>query len=145
MNATPTSLGDFPTLLHLPTHSNHGRGNLSVAELPDTLPFPVRRCFLVHDVPRGQVRGGHAHRRCAQLMICTHGSCQIETITPRRQQHFLLTTPSHALLVPPGVWLAYQMSGPDACLIVLASCVYEPSDYITTHPQQWDPQPDHRP
>ena len=38
------------------------RGNLTVGEFERTVPFPVKRYFMVFDVPSLETRGEHAHR-----------------------------------------------------------------------------------
>src|SRR5689334_10376370 len=46
------------------------RGNLTVGEVPGDIPFTPKRYFLVLDVPTGETRGAHAHRECAQFLVC---------------------------------------------------------------------------
>ena len=53
------------------------RGNLSAGEVPRDVPFTPRRYFLVHDVPTGETRGSHAHRECAQFLVCVTGVCAV--------------------------------------------------------------------
>ena len=52
------------------------RGNLTVGEFEGTIPFKVKRYFLVFDVPSREIRGEHAHRVCHQFLICIKGSCK---------------------------------------------------------------------
>ena len=39
------------------------RGTLTVAEGLKDVPFEVKRVYWTYDVPSGESRGGHAHRR----------------------------------------------------------------------------------
>ena len=39
------------------------RGNLTVAEQMKDVPFDIKRAYWVYDVPGGESRGGHAHKR----------------------------------------------------------------------------------
>ena len=39
------------------------RGNLTVAEGVGVVPFDIKRAYWVYDVPGGESRGGHAHKR----------------------------------------------------------------------------------
>jgi hypothetical protein len=54
------------------------RGNLSAIELPETLPFQVKRIFLVHGVENTEIRGEHAHKICWQFLIASSGSVDVE-------------------------------------------------------------------
>ena len=48
------------TLIDLPRITDP-RGNLTVAEGLDNVPFDIKRAYWVYDVPGGESRGGHAH------------------------------------------------------------------------------------
>lgn len=37
------------------------------------LPFSIRRVYFLYDVPSGQHRGGHAHRKLQQLFVSVMG------------------------------------------------------------------------
>ena len=50
------------------------RGNLTVAEQIDNVPFEIKRVYWVYDVPAGESRGGHAHKRLKQLIVAVSGS-----------------------------------------------------------------------
>ena len=55
-------------LINLPRITDP-RGNLTFAEAEGHVPFPVRRAYWVYDVPAGESRGGHAHKRLRQLVV----------------------------------------------------------------------------
>lgn len=107
------------------------RGTLTVGEYPVSLPFEVRRFFLVKDVPIGETRGDHAHRECHQLLICTAG--RVEVIIRARDGSTTainLDNADRGLHIPPLVWAQQRYLTPDAMLLVFASHKYEDSDYI---------------
>ena len=49
------------------------RGNLTVAEQLKDVPFDIKRAYWVYDVPGGESRGGHAHKRLRQLVVALSG------------------------------------------------------------------------
>ena len=113
-------------LVQLPSHGDQ-RGQLIPCELSRF--FAPVRTFLVHDVPEGTVRGGHAHRTARQLMICLVGRVVVELRLAGEMARVHLDRPAKALLVEPGVWASQTYHG-DAQLLVLASEPYDPDDYI---------------
>ena len=48
-------------IIQLPKNGDR-RGNLSVIEQLDRIPFKIERAFWIYDVPGGAARGGHAYR-----------------------------------------------------------------------------------
>ena len=116
--------------LHRLTVARDMRGSLAVAEFGRDVPFPVRRCFFVFDVPSRETRGEHAHRTCHQFLVCLRGHCSVVADDAGSRQEFALDTPSLGLHLPPLVWgIQYKYSA-DAVLAVFASEPYDPADYI---------------
>lgn len=111
------------------------RGNLSANELAETLPFPVRRYFLVFDVPSKEVRGEHAHRECQQFLVCVKGACHVVLDDTERVEEYVLDRPDTGLLLPPMVWGVQYKFSQDAVLLVLASHPYDAADYIREYGQ----------
>ena len=106
------------------------RGSLSVGEFEDTVPFAVKRYFLVFDVPSLETRGEHAHRECHQFLICVRGSCSVVADDGQQRQEFQLDRPDLGLHLPPMVWgIQYKYSA-DAIVLVFASHHYDNADYI---------------
>jgi UDP-2-acetamido-3-amino-2,3-dideoxy-glucuronate N-acetyltransferase len=106
------------------------RGNLTVGEVPGDVPFTPRRYFLVHDVPTGETRGSHAHRECAQFLVCVTGSCAVVVDDGEHRLEVALDRPNRALYVPPMVWATQYKYTRDAVMLVLASHPYDAADYI---------------
>ncbi len=115
---------------HALPHFEDERGELTVAELNSSLPFPVVRLYMVHDVPAGGVRGNHAHRSLHQMLIGLRGSCTVLADDGEHRREFRLDTPAHGLYVPPMIWSSQYQFTPDAVLLVLASAPYDANDYI---------------
>lgn len=111
------------------------RGSLSVAELGQDVPFTVRRYFLVYDVPSVEVRGEHAHLRCAQFLMAVKGSLHVVADDGRHREEFILDRPNAGLLLPPMTWGVQYRYSPDAVLLVLASEHYSSEDYIRDYDQ----------
>jgi UDP-2-acetamido-3-amino-2,3-dideoxy-glucuronate N-acetyltransferase len=106
------------------------RGSLTVGEFERSIPFQVRRYFMVFDVPSMETRGEHAHRECHQFLICVRGSCAVVADDGTNRQEFLLDRPDIGIHLPPKVWgIQYKYSA-DATLLVFASHYYDSSDYI---------------
>ncbi|WP_386070684.1 WxcM-like domain-containing protein [Tahibacter sp. UC22_41] len=106
------------------------RGSLSVGEFPDDIPFPVRRYFVIYDVPSAETRGEHAHLTCHEFLICVKGKVAVVVDDGQHRQEFLLDNPELGLHMPPMVWgIQYKYSS-DAVLVVFASHHYEAGDYV---------------
>jgi dTDP-4-dehydrorhamnose 3,5-epimerase-like enzyme len=106
------------------------RGSLSFAEFEDTLPFLPKRYFVVFDVPEGQTRGGHAHSTVHQLLVCVKGSCLVELDDGKVRDEVWLDRPELSLYIPPRIWATQRQFSRDGVLMVLASEVYDPDEYI---------------
>lgn len=110
-------------------HAQDLRGSLMAAEFA-SLPFVPRRIFAAYNVPSESVRGAHAHRVCAQFLICTAGalSCLVDDGSSREE--IRLASPDVGLHIPPMIWGTQWRYSNDAVLLVLASHPYDPADYI---------------
>jgi hypothetical protein len=109
------------------------RGNLSVAEIGNGLPFAPNRYFLVFDVPSREVRGEHAHRRLEQFLVCVTGDCSLIVDDGANREEIILNRPDRGVHMGPMVWGIQYRFSPDAVLLVLASEAYDPDDYIRSY------------
>ena len=78
----------------------------------------------------GVTRGSHAHKCLQQILICIHGSCKIRLNDGCEEQIVLLDKPYDGLYISNNMWREMFDFSPDAVLLVLASEVYDESDYI---------------
>lgn len=106
------------------------RGLLVAGQYPDDLPFAPVRVFVVSDSRAGQVRGGHAHRTCHQLIMVVRGEVEVEWDDDQGTHIRVLDSPSDALYVPPLVWAKQTYARTDSVLLVLASHLYDVEDYV---------------
>jgi len=116
--------------LHRMTRVSDIRGSLTVGEFERSVPFPVRRYFLVFDVPSIETRGEHAHRECHQFLICVHGSCAVVADDGTTRQEFVLDRADIGIHLPPKIWGIQYKYSQDATLLVFASHYYDSADYI---------------
>lgn len=117
------------TMIELDKH-HHEKGNISVVENCDTVPFKVQRTYYLYDVPGGEARGGHAHRELSQLIIAASGSFTVTLDDGNVKRTFLLNRPYQGLLVTPGIWRTLDDFSSGSVCLVLASHKYDEADYI---------------
>jgi UDP-2-acetamido-3-amino-2,3-dideoxy-glucuronate N-acetyltransferase len=119
--------------LHRLPHVPDIRGSLTVGEFGRSIPFAVKRYFMVFDVPSVETRGEHAHRECHQFLICVRGSCAVVADDGTNRQEFQLDRPDVGIHLSPMVWgIQYKYSA-DAMLLVFASHYYDSADYIRNY------------
>lgn len=106
------------------------RGNLSVVEEFKDIPFKIARAYWVYDVPGGESRGGHAHKRLKQFVIALSGSFTVTLDDGTERRSFHLNHPYQGLLIETGVWRTLDDFSSGAVCLVLASELYEEEDYI---------------
>ena len=87
-------------LVSLPT-VQAARGDLTALELPQIVPYEVKRIFLVHHVSDLEIRGEHAHKKCWQFLIAAAGSITVDVTDGKIKDTFLLDNPAQGLLIPP--------------------------------------------
>lgn len=109
---------------------HHEKGNISVIENGITIPFDVKRTYYLYDVPGGESRGGHAHKELQQLIIAASGSFNVTLDDGNVKRTFALNRPYQGLLVVPWIWRELDDFSSGSVCLVLASHLYESSDYI---------------
>jgi len=109
----------------------HNRaGNITIVEGNNNVPFTIKRIYYLYDVPGGEKRGGHGHKRLYQLIVATSGSFEVLLDDGKNKKTVRLYQPNYGLLVVPGIWRElFEFSSGSVCL-VLASTKYDESDYI---------------
>lgn len=106
------------------------RGNLTVAEGCKDVPFDVKRVYWVYDVPAGENRGGHAHKKCQEFIIALSGSFHVTLDNGLEQVTVLLNHPYQGLFVDTSTWRTLDDFSSGAVCLVLASETFDEADYI---------------
>ena len=109
------------------------RGNLTLIEGGNDIPFPIARVYWIYDVPTGEERGKHANKISYQYLIAVNGSVDICLEDKNGRTLYHLDSKDKGLLVPPETWNELTNFSSDAVLLVLASHSYNPDTYINSH------------
>ena len=118
------------TVIELDKHHSDRKGNITVVENKEDIPFEVRRTYYLYDVPGGESRGGHAHRELSQLIIAASGSFTVTLDDGKVKRTFVLNRPYQGLYIVPGIWRTLDDFSTGAVCLVLASHGYDEADYI---------------
>ena len=113
----------------------HGdeRGQLVALEEFKDIPFHIKRVYYMYDTGEGVVRGFHAHKSLQQILVCIHGSCKIKLDNGKEKKIITLDKPCEGLYVSHAIWREMFDFSPDAVLMVLASELYDETDYIRNY------------
>ena len=117
-------------IITLDRHHSQRKGDISVIENGETIPFDVKRIYYLYDVPGGESRGGHAHKELQQLILAASGSFTVTLDDGRVRRTFNLNRPYQGLLVKPGIWRTLDDFSSGSVCLVLASDKYDAEDYL---------------
>jgi WxcM-like, C-terminal len=106
------------------------KGNITIVENGHPIPFDVRRVYFLYDVPGGEGRGGHAHRRLKQLVVAAMGAFDVILDDGFEKRTITLNRAYQGLLVVPMIWRELVNFSSGGVCLVLASTVYDEGDYI---------------
>ncbi len=106
------------------------RGNLTVTEGENHIPFAIKRTYWVYDVPAGESRGGHAHKECKEFLVAISGSFSVTLDNGKEKKTFLLNHPYQGLFIDVNIWRTLDDFSSGAVCLVLASERFEEEDYI---------------
>lgn len=118
------------SIIEIDKHHSDRKGNLSVVENGKTVPFDIKRVFYLYDVPGGESRGAHAHKKLKQLLIAASGSFTVKLDDGNVKRSFTLNRPYQGLLIVPGIWSEIDNFSSGSVCLVLASEKYDEEDYI---------------
>lgn len=120
-------------IIELDRHHSARKGDISVVENGETVPFDTKRLYYLYDVPGGVSRGGHAHKGLWQLVIAASGCFTVTLDDGNVKRAFTLNRPYQGLLIKPGVWRELDNFSSGSVCLVLASEKYDEADYIRTY------------
>ncbi len=105
------------------------RGNLTFIEGNRHVPFQIQRVYYLYDTPGGAERGGHAHKGLHQLIVAMSGSYDVILDDGKEKKRYHLNRSYYGLYVCPMVWRELDNFSSGAVCLVLASNLYDESDY----------------
>ena len=105
------------------------RGNLSVIEGGNHIPFDIKRVYYLYDVPGGSSRAGHGHKELQQLIIAISGSFDVIVDDGYQRKKFYLNRSYYGLYIPKGMWREVENFSSGSVCLVLASTLYDQTDY----------------
>jgi hypothetical protein len=119
-------------ILTFPKIQDH-RGNLTFIEGFNHIPFEIRRVYYLYDVPGGAERGGHAHKQLEQVIIAISGSFDVMISDGSQEKRVSLNRSYSGLYLCPMIWRELDNFSSGAVCMVLASRIYEESDYYRNY------------
>ncbi|MBF4505962.1 WxcM-like domain-containing protein [Flavobacterium sp. JLP] len=122
-----TTIQDI-TVLKIPVVEDL-KGNLAFIQ-NDILPFEFKRVYYLFDVPSSAFRGGHSHIEQHEVLIALSGSFEVKVNDGTSKRSFLLNKPNIGLHLPKGIWRELENFSSGSVCLVLASDVFEETDYI---------------
>ena len=117
------------SIIYLPKIQNRA-GNITPVTNLENIPFIIKRIYYLYDMPGGESRGAHAHKKLEQLVIALSGSFDITLDDGRNKKSVHLARPYMGLHMLPGMWRDINNFSSGAICLVLASELYDEKDYI---------------
>ena len=117
------------SIIYLPRIQNRA-GNITPVTNLENIPFIIKRIYYLYDMPGGESRGAHAHKKLEQLVIALSGSFDITLDDGRNKKSVHLARPYMGLHMQPGMWRDINNFSSGAICLVLASELYDEKDYI---------------
>ena len=116
-------------IIQLPKNGDR-RGNLSVIEEMNQIPFRIERAFWIYDVPGGETRGGHAYRQSEELIVALSGSFDVVVDDGRERKTYSLNRSYYGLYIPRLIWREMENFSTNSLALILSSTPYQEADYI---------------
>jgi dTDP-4-dehydrorhamnose 3,5-epimerase-like enzyme len=128
VNAKNTTVNDCNVLELDKKHKE--KGNITVVENENDVPFEINRVYYLYDVPGGEERGGHGHKDLYQLIVAAGGSFDVVLNDGVNQKTVTLNRPYQGLYIVPGIWRELNNFSSGSTCLVLASSKFDQEDYI---------------
>lgn len=105
---------------------------LTPIELKGSVPFEVKRVYLITNFEMGHKTGDHCHKIEEEVFIQAQGTSVAVIDRGGGLEEFTLSGPSEAIYVPNLLWHGFKNASPDSVIVALSSTNYDVSreDYI---------------
>ncbi len=113
------------------TFRGDDRGNLVAVESGRDIPFEIKRIFYMYGTDKDVVRGQHANRKSAFVMINVSGKSTIRIKDVYgNEAEYILDKPNKALYIPEMIWKDMYDFSENSVLLVLSNEHYDATEYI---------------
>ncbi len=109
------------------------RGNLSIIEQLEQIPFEIKRVHWIYDVPGGEDRGGHAYKETEEFVVALSGSFDVVVDDGNVRKNYSLNRSYFGLYVPKGMWRTMTNFSTNSLALVLSSTEYDEHDYVSDY------------
>lgn len=116
-------------ILNFDIHSDK-RGDLTSLADNKEIPFKIKRIYYTWNMPNEAIRGGHAHKKLDEVIVCLHGSCDFVLDDGKEKITITLDRPNKGLYIKANVWRDFRNFSSDCVVILIASDYYDTEDYI---------------
>jgi hypothetical protein len=106
------------------------RGNLSVIEEGNHIPFIIQRVYWIYDVPGGEFRGSHAFKETSEFIVALSGSFDVILHDGHQEYKFSLNRSYFGIYVPQMIWRKLENFSTNSLALIMASTNYDEKDYI---------------
>lgn len=106
------------------------KGKLVVLEGNRNLPFLIKRVFYIYGSRAGVIRGAHANKQSAFVLINVSGTSKIRIDNGTDSHIFSLNRPNMGIYISKMVWKDMYDFSKDSVLLVLSDQYYDASEYI---------------
>ena len=119
-------------LIELPRFLD-ARGNLSLVEQNNHVPFEIKRTYWIYDVPGGEDRGGHAFKENQEVIIALSGAFDVVVDDGKTRKTFSLNRSYYGLYVPAGLWRTMENFSTNSFALEFGSMHYDAEDSVRNY------------
>jgi oxalate decarboxylase/phosphoglucose isomerase-like protein (cupin superfamily) len=106
------------------------RGNLSMIEEENHIPFKIERVYWIYDVPGGEFRGSHAFKESEEFIVALSGSFDIVLHDGTEEVKVSLNRSYYGIYVPKMTWRRLENFSTNSLALVLSSHSFNECEYI---------------
>jgi hypothetical protein len=109
-------------------------GFLTIAEEDKSIPFSIKRVYYISRLHNPDaIRGKHAHKELQQAIFSISGSFTLDLDDGFTRTSVLLNKPDQGIYLGPRLWHVMHGFSHDCVILVLASALYDESDYLRNY------------
>ena len=122
--------------IYLPKIIDERDGCLNIMEVGKNIPFDIKRVYYINHLEHCvSVRGKHAHKNLEQVIFCINGSFTLGLDDGRVKQNIHMWKDNVGVILGKGLWHTMSNFSSGCILMVVASDLYDESDYIRDYNQ----------